>query len=249
MRTRRKPVSRQGARGYALLAALVLLIIATLGVVAAVGRAQLDAQRQKEQELLFAGDAYRQALIAYATAPGVPRQFPLRLDDLLEDRRFESIRRHLRRLYPDPMTGKADWDLILAGGRIVGVRSRIERPPLLHAGFALADAGFAQAQSYRDWAFAAVAVASAAGAAGSGSAINTQANTDLPGSLIQIGSGNDASAPRDPLADRKAQCYNDFQEPKSHCQEVPPPIGESAQSCIRTYTLLYGQCMAAIGGP
>ena len=44
--------------------------------------------------------------------------------DLLEDRRFVTVRRHLRAMYPNPFTGKPDWEPIRAGkGRIVGVRA------------------------------------------------------------------------------------------------------------------------------
>ena len=113
-------------RGYALLAALVLLAIVSLGATVAVERAQLAAQREREAELLFAGDQYRDALVRYYAMPAgqLSQQYPQTLQDLLEDRRTQATGRHLRRLYPDPMTGKPDWVLEWVGGRIVGVHSR-----------------------------------------------------------------------------------------------------------------------------
>ena len=143
-------------RGYALLTALLLLVLASLAVTLAVEKAQTGAQRERETELLFVGDQFRQAIRAYASAPGVPAQYPETLDDLVADKRWPVPRRHLRQIYMDPMTGKADWQLDKAQGRIVGVHSASTRVPLRHAGFSLDDAAFEQAQTYADWRFSAV---------------------------------------------------------------------------------------------
>lgn len=44
------------------------------------------------------------------------------LEDLLEDKRYLSIKRHITTLYPAPFSGKAQWKLIPApGGGIQGV--------------------------------------------------------------------------------------------------------------------------------
>jgi type II secretory pathway pseudopilin PulG len=154
-------LSRIGnVQGYALIAALILLVLASLAVTAAVGKAQVDAQREREADLLFVGDEYRRALLAYSTAPGVPPQFPEKLEDLLQDHRFASTRRYLRRLYPDPLDPAAAWVLERSGGRIVGLHSQAPGVPLKHGGFAPADAAFAKARSYAEWRFSAVAAAS-----------------------------------------------------------------------------------------
>jgi len=52
--------------------------------------------------------------------------YPLSLEELLEDKRYLTVRRHLRAVYPNPFTGKPDWELIVgSGGRVRGVRARI----------------------------------------------------------------------------------------------------------------------------
>lgn len=108
---------------------LVLLFMIALGGAALGGigtQWQAATQRERETELLFRGRQIAQALGRYAAATprGQPRA-PLSLDELLEDRRSEPPRRHLRRLYTDPFTGRADWQLITdPQGRIVGLHSR-----------------------------------------------------------------------------------------------------------------------------
>jgi hypothetical protein len=60
--------------------------------------------------------------------------------------------RHLRRIYPDPMTGKADWVLVTAGERIVGVHSRSEHSSFKRY-FEDADAAFNGTEHYAQWVF------------------------------------------------------------------------------------------------
>lgn len=65
-------------------------------------------RRDKEAELLFRLGEYRRAIARYRQDHG---RYPARLQDLLEDKTQRQVRHYLRRLYPDPMTGKADWKL------------------------------------------------------------------------------------------------------------------------------------------
>src|SRR5690606_6742384 len=66
---------------------------------------QVISQREKEQELLFIGEQFRKAIMAYYNNPvtGI-RQYPEKLEDLLEDKRGPVPIRHLRKIYIDPMT-------------------------------------------------------------------------------------------------------------------------------------------------
>jgi len=75
---------------------------------------QIKAQREKEQELLFIGDQFRKAIMSYYNSPltGI-RQYPEKLEDLLEDKRGPVPIRHLRKIYIDPMTRDDDWGLII----------------------------------------------------------------------------------------------------------------------------------------
>lgn len=154
---------RRAESGYTYL--LLLFGIAAMGLFAAgaaEGWSQL-AQRERERELLFAGNQYREALRRYFEAiPDAAQRHPARLEELVEDTRFAGTRHHLRRLYPDPMTGQADWVLLRQGERIVGVHSRATGQPLKQNGFAARDQEFAGAGSYADWKFIAATLATPA---------------------------------------------------------------------------------------
>jgi type II secretory pathway pseudopilin PulG len=137
---------------------LALLITVAVGgaVLAAVGELASHAQaREKEAELLFAGHQYRLAIAAYyERAPGGAKRYPQKLEDLLEDKRHPTIQRYLRRLYPDPITGKSDWGLVEGpGGGIMGVHSLSEAKPLKSGGFVKGDESFKDAERYTDWKF------------------------------------------------------------------------------------------------
>jgi len=151
---------RGAESGYTYL--LLLFAVAAMGLFAAgaaEGWSQL-AQRERERELLFAGNQYRDALRRYFEAiPDAVQRHPARLEDLVEDTRFAGTRHHLRQLYPDPMTGQADWVLLRQGERIVGVHSRATGRPLKQNGFDARDQGFVGAGSYVDWKFIATTVA------------------------------------------------------------------------------------------
>jgi len=157
----------RSAGGYALMAALLTVFAVSLAASVAVRRAYQEQQRERELELLFVGQQYREALGSFAAVqrPGGQGEYPKMLDDLVLDKRGPSIVRHLRRIYPDPMTGKADWLLDTVQGRIVGVHSRSDKAPIRTAGFPDGLDGFAIASSYRDWRFLAKGIAAAPGAA------------------------------------------------------------------------------------
>lgn len=110
---------------------MLLVVIALAGTAAAViGPVwTTELRRAKEAELMRIGRAFEQAIASYYEAsPGTVKQLPARLDDLVLDNRFATIRRHLRKIYTDPITGEADWTVLTAGdGRVIGVSSRSER--------------------------------------------------------------------------------------------------------------------------
>ena len=57
-------------------------------------------------------------------------QLPRRLEDLLEDRRTGELQRHLKRIWPDPITGRSEWGLVREGDGITGVHSLSKARPL-----------------------------------------------------------------------------------------------------------------------
>ena len=145
-RARRRPPRGLAARlGFTYVA--LLAILALLGAaLAALGTAWTTAkQRENERELQFRGEQIRDAIGRYRAA-AVPPELPPTLGALLEDRRGPQVRHHLRRLWPDPFTRRADWVLIYgpegSGGssdrRIAGVRSRSDARRMSLAGAAAA---------------------------------------------------------------------------------------------------------------
>lgn len=116
-------------RGATYLVLLFGLALGGIALAAALPRWQAAADRELEAELAFRGGELRRALEAYAeaTPEGLPRR-PPSLAALLVDERLNPPRHWLRRLYADPCTGVADWQLLRDGdGAIHGVASRSAR--------------------------------------------------------------------------------------------------------------------------
>ena len=139
------------SKGFTYLGFLLFVAIAGAGLAAFADIASHTARREKEAELLFRGDQYRQGIAAYYKKE---QRYPQSLEQLLLDKRYPMPVRHLRRLYPDPMTGTADWGLVEApGGGVMGVYSKSEAQPIKTGNFSLKDAEFEKAQTYADWKF------------------------------------------------------------------------------------------------
>jgi type II secretory pathway pseudopilin PulG len=137
---------------------LALMIVVAVGgaVLASIGELTSHAmQRDKEAELLFVGQQYREAIAAYyERSPGGAKRYPGKLEDMLQDTRYPTAQRYLRRPYPDPITGKADWGLVQApDGGIMGVYSLSEEPPIKSGAFFKRDESFSDARRYADWKF------------------------------------------------------------------------------------------------
>jgi len=131
-----------------LLIAIVVLGVA-LSAVGVVWRTQ--AQREREEELLFIGHDFERAVASYYK---VGRQYPQEIGDLLDDKRGPEPRHHLRRFYNDPMTGAQDWNIIrvdMLG--ITGIASSSTQVPIKKAGFRTNEDAFKDAASYSDWQF------------------------------------------------------------------------------------------------
>ena len=126
--------------------ALLGITLATVGIVWST-----QIRREKEAELLWIGGQYRAALGRFLANGG---QYPQDLGDLLEDKRTPVPRRYLRKLFVDPMTGAADWQLIRnPTGGITGIASSSQGKPIKVAGFSPQDAAFEQVECYCDWKF------------------------------------------------------------------------------------------------
>lgn len=147
-------ISHRRQRGYTYIGLLMFIAISGIAL-AAIGPVwHTEAQREREKELLFTGEQYAQAIGSYyESTPGGIRQYPASLQDLLQDRRFPGIKRHLRQLYRDPMTGGGEWGLVREQGAIVGVYSPSQARPLKQKGFTDQFADFADAEQYQGWRF------------------------------------------------------------------------------------------------
>ncbi|MCR5881421.1 hypothetical protein LRS03_00490 [Rhizobacter sp. J219] len=109
---------------------MLAIALMSVGLLAASEVWVTQARRQQTAELDWIGEQYVQALGSYYhSSPGSVKVYPATLTELLEDRRFLFMRRHLRQIYRNPFTGKPDWEPIVgAGGGIVGVRARVSVP-------------------------------------------------------------------------------------------------------------------------
>lgn len=136
---------------------VLLAVVAAMGfVLATAGEVWHTAlKREKEQELLFVGDQFRRAFNLYnLNTPGNARRFPLSLDELLKDPRYPGVKRYLRKIYADPVTGSTRWGLVKGpNGEIFGVHSLSEDEPLKKSSFSLVDAKFEGRAKYSEWVF------------------------------------------------------------------------------------------------
>lgn len=135
----------------------MLATIAIMGVtLAATGEVwHIALKREKERELLFVGDQFRRALNSYhAHTPPFGRRQLERLDDLLEDPRYPTTQRYLRRIYADPIGGGTDWGVVKgANGEILGIHSLSGDEPLKKGNFNIEDKEFEGKTRYMDWVF------------------------------------------------------------------------------------------------
>lgn len=136
----------------AVLAALLVLALATQSVMSYVSQQDL---REREADLLRIGQAYAQAIGAYyESSPGNLKRWPRTLEDLTDDKRFVGIRRHIREVYPDPMTRSANWGIVMSDdGGIAGVHSLSTAQPIRSASLELDTLSLPAAGRYADWEF------------------------------------------------------------------------------------------------
>lgn len=135
----------------------VLFVIAVAGIMLA--NTGIDwgqaGRREKELDLLFVGNEFRQAIMKYyERTPGAIKRYPASLEDLLSDSRYNPPQHYLRKLYRDPITNQPQWGMITApGGGILGVQSLSNAKPIKTTGFDEINISFEGALSYTDWKF------------------------------------------------------------------------------------------------
>jgi type II secretory pathway pseudopilin PulG len=97
-------VRRRGERGYNLVILMVAVSVMLILVAAALPAWSTATRRDREEELVFRGLQYAEALRLFQQRFG---RLPSRLEELLE-----TEPRSIRQLWTDPFTGKVDWVLI-----------------------------------------------------------------------------------------------------------------------------------------
>lgn len=162
MRTCERP-KRRPARQSGFAYVLLLIAVSVIGVATAssISLGSTMARRGAEEQLLAIGAEYEQALRSYGGLPvsavsASPGRGPRALEELLKDPRAPEVRRHLRKVYADPLTGKAEWGLIRDElGTIVGIYSLAGGAPIKQSGFEARWKDFQNAATYKDWVFGA----------------------------------------------------------------------------------------------
>lgn len=181
------------AAGFVMLA--VLIFIALFGAISAavVSAGAALARRAAEEDLLFVGSQFRNAIRSYYESGAGGLRYPLSLEDLLRDKRFPGITRHLRRIYPDPLTGRDDWELMRSPeGGIMGVASKAPGTPLKTENFAPEFDQFRGKSRYADWGFTFVPTPAPAAASG---AVASPAGGAPASTAVPPGAGIGGAAP------------------------------------------------------
>lgn len=218
----------------------VLLMVALLGIgLGGVGTVWHTASmREREAELLFVGDQFRKAIVSYRDSSSGAKVYPKRLEDLVEDNRLPKARRHLRKIFRDPMTNGHTWGLVRAGDRIIGVYSQANGAPFRRAGFGDAYSTFGTAHSYRDWIFSAedelARVSAMAARSGTASASEPGATPGAPAALEPEVLVEPAPTPR---------CVMVFNDAMEKCANSGAKANELIQ-CRKGAYAAYNACSA-----
>ena len=231
--------------GFTYVWLLLAVAFMAVGLAAVAELATTAMRRDKEAELLFVGDEFARAIAQYRASSSGSPQYPQRLEDLLADKRFPNVRRHLRRIYPDPITGSTEWGLVRGpGGGIVGVYSRSTTQPLKTANFPKGYEAFASATSYADWRFVATTdgrvAASLAGMTPQRGATLAPPSVTLEAPAPAPASRAAVRVPREPWA-CDAQRGNDVKT----CERDVAARGEQAlEACRQSAARRHRDCLA-----
>ncbi|WP_313168669.1 type II secretion system protein [Massilia oculi] len=139
----------------------LIIFVAIIGLVGAATLkiGSLLQRAAAEEELLEIGAAFSAALDSYAAAtPRGASPYPASLAELLKDPRSPAVRRHLRKIYVDPLTGKAEWGIVYLGGGetgVVAIHSLSTAKPLKVANFDSRFKGLDNKEMISEWRFSA----------------------------------------------------------------------------------------------
>jgi type II secretory pathway pseudopilin PulG len=152
-------VKARGQAGFTYLGLIIFVAIIGLVGAAMLKIGSLLQRAAAEEELLDIGAAFSAALDSYAAAtPRGASPYPPSLAELLKDPRSPAVRRHLRKVYVDPLTGKAEWGIVYLGGGetgVVAIHSLSAARPLKVANFDSRFKGLDNKATISEWRFSA----------------------------------------------------------------------------------------------
>jgi type II secretory pathway pseudopilin PulG len=151
-------------RGFTYLSLIIVVAIIALVAASALKLGSVLQRSRAEQELLSIGAAFSDALKSYADAtPQGQATQPPSLKELLKDPRFPGTRRHLRKIFVDPMTGNAEWGITYLGNKtgVLAVYSLSDAKPVKIGNFPARFTGFEGKNRISDWKFTMAAEQSA----------------------------------------------------------------------------------------
>jgi type II secretory pathway pseudopilin PulG len=142
--------------GFILIGLLLLIMMSGIALAQAGVKWRDAVQREREQELIRIGEAYRLAIGRYYNqTPSVIKEYPPDLEALLSDNRFPTPRKHIRKLYADPITQRDGWGIMEApSGGVMGVYSLSDKPPFKITGFRPHLRHLNNKKYYGEWYFA-----------------------------------------------------------------------------------------------
>jgi len=86
-----------------------VVFLLAIGLLIATPVLQTEVQREREEELIFRGKQYAEAVRIFVQKN--PGRFPANFKDLLE-------KKCLRRLYRDPFAADGQWNVVLTTGKV-----------------------------------------------------------------------------------------------------------------------------------
>jgi type II secretory pathway pseudopilin PulG len=106
--------------GYMILLLMFMVFVMSIGLMIAVPVWQTQIQREKEEELIFRGKQYVEAIRLFQRKK--PGAFPKDFEELIEEK-------CLRKMFEDPMSPDGKWNLILMSQGPISGRTRQTRRP------------------------------------------------------------------------------------------------------------------------
>jgi type II secretory pathway pseudopilin PulG len=203
-------VRRHREAGFTYVGLIVLVAIIGLVGAATLKADALLRRAAAEQELLEIGAAFSAALTSYAEAtPRGQLPQPPSLEALLKDPRVPGTRRHLRKIFVDPITGKAEWGIVWlnkgtgingsGGSGVVAVYSLSEAKPLKQANFDARFQNFENREHLSEWKFSVMGQGVAQGRTGQPGQVPLQPGQPVqPGQPGQPAFGQPAQKPGEP---------------------------------------------------